>query len=216
MLLINNKYILNALTGTLEERDSGIKVALGSNEVALLQFMIEHPHKPLSKAQLLDEVWYKKGVVVEESSLLHAVSTCRKALEDRGGEIITTVRGVGYQFNGHVESYQPQEIDSPIITRESSPSEPKQLKRNNTGYLIAFTLSAAVGFTAYSWLSTPWVEADYQESRYVGCVIPQPGSDKSLVMNNVRAFTSENQTILVDQEGNSISFIPSEVEVDCE
>ncbi|MEZ8103010.1 winged helix-turn-helix domain-containing protein [Vibrio bivalvicida] len=216
MLLINNKYILNALTGTLEERDSGIKVALGSNEVALLQFMIEHPNKPLSKAQLLDEVWYKKGVVVEESSLLHTVSTCRKALEDRSGEIITTVRGVGYQFNGHVESYQPKEIESPIIKRESSADEPKQLKRNNTVYLIAFTLSAAIGFLAYTLFSSPWVEADYQESRYVGCVIPQPGKDEPMVMNNVRAFTSENQTILVDQDGRSISFIPSDVEVDCE
>lgn len=216
MLLINNKYILNAITGTLEDQQTGIKTALGSNEVSLLQFMIEHPHKPLSKAQLLDEVWYKKGVVVEESSLLHTVSTCRKALEDRGGEIITTVRGVGYQFNGHVETYHPQDSASEIIRRESSLADPKQLKRANTFYLGAFTISALIGYVLYSLLSSPWVEAEYQETRYLGCVIPQGNGSKPIAMNNVRAFTSGEQTILVDQDGNSISYVSASVEVECE
>ncbi|MFM2590147.1 transcriptional regulator [Vibrio sp. TBV020] len=214
MLLINDKYILNVLAGILEERESGVKIALGGNEVALLQFMIEHPQEPLSKAKLLDEVWFKKGVVVEESSLLHAVSTCRKALDDRSGEIITTVRGVGYQFNGSVTPYQP-ETKQPSSNTENT-TDTTTIKRNNTLYLAAFSLSALAAFFVYNAVSSPWVDADYTEQRYLGCVVPTGDDSKPQVLNNVRAFTTGNQVILIDQDGRSVSYIPSEVEVKCE
>ena len=213
MLLIEDRFILNTLTGILEELETGTKTSLGGNEVALLQFMIENPSQPLSKAQLLDEVWFKKGVVVEESSLLHAVSTCRKALDDRSGETITTVRGIGYQFNGNVSEYVKEEHPTPnSITSD----EPTRLKRNNTFYLIAFTLSAMLSYGVISLVSTPWVEADYQEQRYVGCVIELEGSDEKTVLNNVRAFKTGDQVILVSQNGESVSYVPSELEVACE
>lgn len=214
MLMINDKYILNVLTGILEERKSGVKTALGSNEVALLQFMTEHPRTPLEKARLLDEIWFKKGVVVEESSLLHSVSICRKALDDRNGEIITTIRGVGYQFNGDVSSYQspstqPSLTDTPDVA-------PLTIKKANTRYLAAFSASALAAYFLYGAISTPWVEADYTEQRYLGCIVPTQAPSKPIVLNNVRAFSSGNQVILVAKDGQSVSYLPSEVEVMCE
>ncbi|KOO16965.1 transcriptional regulator [Vibrio xuii] len=214
MLLINDKYILNVLTGILEERETGVKTALGSNEVALLQFMTEHPKIPLSKALLLDEIWFKKGVVVEESSLLHAVSTCRKALDDRNGEIITTIRGVGYQFNGDVSSYQNPLIHSSLS--DSQDVAPSTIKKNNVRYLVAFSVSALAAYFLYGAITTPWVEADYTEQRYLGCVVPTQDKSRPMVLNNVRAFTSGNQIILVAKDGQSVSYLPSEVEVTCE
>ncbi|NOH63452.1 winged helix-turn-helix domain-containing protein [Vibrio sp. RE88] len=217
MLIINNNHILNLLAGSVEDADSGQKTMLGGNEVALLQYMIEHPHKPLSKSELLEQVWHKKGVIVEESSLLHCVSSCRKALQDKNSEIISTIRGVGYQFNGEVRDYEPE-----VIADDSAPSPSAEretdvpstvLKKRNARYLVAFSLSALAGYLLISTLRTPWVEADYTETRYLGCTIQ---TDEPITLANVRAFQTGNQVILVDQDGTSVSYLPEEVEVICE
>ncbi|WP_117232834.1 winged helix-turn-helix domain-containing protein [Vibrio maerlii] len=215
MLLINDKYIFNALTGILEERDSGVKVSLGGNEVAFLQMMINHPKEPLSKTQLLEEVWFSKGVVVEESSLLNTVSTVRKALNDRGGEIITTIRGVGYQFNGRVEEFD-ERADKQASKQAINYPNPLATKRNNLAYLGAFTASALLAFFAYTSLSSPWVSADFSEERYIGCVVPTDNPDKPIVLNNVRSFSTGDQVILVANNGESVSYVPSQLEVNCE
>ncbi len=214
MLLINQTFIFNALAGILEERETGTKISLGGNEVALLQFMIDHPSQPLSKAQLLDEVWFKKGVVVEESSLLHAVSTCRKALNDRGGEIITTIRGVGYQFNGEVTEFNPSHQAN--VPNHRAPIHSISLQRNNLLYLSAFTLSALVAFFIYGAVVSPWVNADYSEQLFTKCVVPTNEGSDAVVLEDIRAFTTAEQTILIDGQGRSVSYSSNNTEVTCE
>lgn len=219
MLIINNNHILNLLAGSVEDADSGQKTMLGGNEVALLQYMIEHPHKPLSKSELLEQVWHKKGVIVEESSLLHCVSSCRKALQDRNSEIISTIRGVGYQFNGEVRDYEPEAKADESALSTSSDSvgaadvSPTLLKKRNTRYLVAFSLSALAGYLLISAVRSPWVEAEYTETRYLGCTVK---TDEPITLANVRAFQTGNQVILIDQDGTSVSYLPEEVEVVCE
>ena len=219
MLIINNNHILNLLAGSVEDADSGRKTMLGGNEVALLQYMIEHPHKPLSKSELLEQVWHKKGVIVEESSLLHCVSSCRKALQDKNSEIISTIRGVGYQFNGEVRDYEPEALADNSVLSSSAESEVLSdvsstvLKKRNARYLVMFSLSALAGYLLVSTLRTPWVEADYTETRYLGCTVQ---TDEPITLANVRAFQTGNQVILVDQDGTSVSYLPEEVEVICE
>ncbi|CAM3007896.1 winged helix-turn-helix domain-containing protein [Vibrio neptunius] len=219
MLIINNNHILNLLAGSVENAESGQKNMLGGNEVALLQYMIEHPHKPLSKTELLQQVWHKKGVIVEESSLLHCVSSCRKALQDKNGEIISTIRGVGYQFNGDVREYAPEVVANevaPLVSPDNvvaSDLASTVLKKRNARYLVSFSLSALVGYLLMFNLRSPWVEADYTETRYLGCTVK---TDKPITLANVRAFQTGNQVILVDQDGTSVSYLPEEVEVVCE
>ncbi|MDN3684691.1 hypothetical protein QW180_18310 [Vibrio sinaloensis] len=60
------------------------------------------------------------------------------------------------------------------------------------------------------------MQADYQEQRFIGCTIQANTQDKPIVMTNVRMFTTNNQVILVDADGHSISYLVDEVEVQCE
>lgn len=221
MLIINQTYRLNLLSGFIENLSTGHKASLGTNETALLQYMVDNPHRALSKSELLEHVWHQKGVIVEESSLLHCVSSCRKAIGD-SGEIITTVRGVGYQFNGQVSSEEEgEEVPEPapqpeILQPQVVEAEESQIKKRNLICISLFTLAAVVSFALFSFTRSPWVQADYQEQRFIGCTIQANTQDKPIVMTNVRMFTTNNQVILVDTDGHSISYLVDEVEVQCE
>ncbi|GLT16666.1 hypothetical protein GCM10007938_04420 [Vibrio zhanjiangensis] len=221
MLTINEHLILNLLAGSVEDITTGYKMMLGGNEVAMLKFMLEHPNEPLTKSILLEQVWHKKGVIVEESSLLHCISSCRKALRDKDAEIISTVRGVGYQFNGRIGSYNPKSI-VPIanhtapqfdVSARESDSSWLVLNRQRCACLVMFVLSAfASHWTVSSWIS-PWVEADYTEAFYKQCTL---STLSPIVLSQVRAFNTENQVILIQEDGTSISYRSGDVEVSCE
>ncbi|MBU2899115.1 winged helix-turn-helix domain-containing protein [Vibrio hepatarius] len=218
MLIINEHLILNLLAGSVEDLATGRKTMLGGNEVAMLKFMVEHPNEPLTKYTLLEQVWHKKGVIVEESSLLHCISSCRKALRDKDAAIISTVRGVGYRFNGEIKNYEPK-----LVTpkKKAQPSSDKPQARTNWltlnahsgAYLATFALSALVShWTVLSW-NSPWVEADYTENFYAQCTLL---TVSPVILNQVRAFETGNQVILVKEDGSSVSYRPKDVEVVCE
>jgi two-component system OmpR family response regulator len=73
----------------------GTKVELTATEFALLRFFLRHPHRVLSKEQILQSVWnYDFGGnanVVETY-----VSYLRKKLDPLGPPLIRTVRQAGY------------------------------------------------------------------------------------------------------------------------
>ncbi|MFY2508447.1 winged helix-turn-helix domain-containing protein [Vibrio pectenicida] len=218
MLIINEHLILNLLAGSVEDLTTGRKTMLGGNEVAMLKFMIEHPNVPLTKSTLLEQVWHKKGVIVEESSLLHCISSCRKALRDKDAEIISTVRGVGYRFNGGIENYQPKSVVPKTKAQPSTDTRQAEtnwliLNKQRSVYLVTFALSAFVShWTVLSW-NSPWVEADYTETFYAQCTL---STISPVILNQVRAFETGNQVILVKEDGSSVSYRPKDVEVVCE
>lgn len=77
----------------------GQEVRLGPTEYRLLQFLIVHPDRVYSRAQLLDRVW-GANVYVEERTVDVHVRRLRKALMDVGADkYIQTVRGAGYRFS---------------------------------------------------------------------------------------------------------------------
>ncbi len=78
---------------------SGNDVALGPTEYRLLTFLMTHPDRVYSRAQLLDRVW-GANVYVEERTVDVHVRRLRKALTDFEAEhYIQTVRGSGYRFS---------------------------------------------------------------------------------------------------------------------
>ncbi|WP_275895324.1 winged helix-turn-helix domain-containing protein [Vibrio tetraodonis] len=218
ILIINENLILNLLAGSVEDITTGYKSTLGGNEVAMLKFMVEHPSEPLTKSILLEQVWHKKGVIVEESSLLHCISSCRKALRDKDAEIISTVRGVGYQFNGDIRDYEPEAItpianQQPDISGSLNDSSWLVLNKPRSAYLAMFVFSALSShWLVSSWVS-PWVEVEYTETFYTKCTL---STQSPLVVNQVRAFETGNQVILIKEDGTSISYRPKDVEVVCE
>jgi len=79
------------------------EVQLGPTEYRLLKFLMTHPDRVYSRAQLLDRVW-GANVYVEERTVDVHVRRLRKALSRKGADkYIQTVRGAGYRFSTREE-----------------------------------------------------------------------------------------------------------------
>lgn len=78
-----------------EVHRGGRRIELSPTEFNLLRFLLEHPGRVISKAQILDRVWsYDFG---GDSRIVESyVYYLRKKLDSTGSRLIHTVRGVGY------------------------------------------------------------------------------------------------------------------------
>ena len=75
---------------------NGKRLALSPSEFRLLQFLMAHPGRIYTRAQLLDQVW-GDHVFIEERTVDVHIRRLRKALEpSRHDRLIDTVRGAGY------------------------------------------------------------------------------------------------------------------------
>ncbi|MEM7250539.1 MAG: phosphate regulon transcriptional regulator PhoB [Pseudomonadota bacterium] len=78
---------------------NGVEVHLGPTEFRLLHFLMTHPERVYSRAQLLDNAW-GHDAYVEERTVDVQIRRLRKALEPHGfAAKIQTVRGFGYRFS---------------------------------------------------------------------------------------------------------------------
>jgi two-component system phosphate regulon response regulator PhoB len=76
----------------------GIDIRLGATEFRLLHFLMTHPERVHSRAQLLDKVW-GDHVFIEERTVDVHVKRLREALAPAGcAAMIETVRGAGYRL----------------------------------------------------------------------------------------------------------------------
>ena len=74
-------------------------IALGPTEFRLLHFLMTHPERVHSRAQLLDQVW-GDHVFVEERTVDVHIRRLRSALEPNGFDnLVQTVRRAGYRFS---------------------------------------------------------------------------------------------------------------------
>ncbi len=86
---------------------AGVPVTLGPTEFRLLHFLMTHPERVHSRAQLLDQVW-GDHVFVEERTVDVHIRRLRCALEPSGHDnLVQTVRGSGYRFSTQQESPAP-------------------------------------------------------------------------------------------------------------
>jgi two-component system, OmpR family, phosphate regulon response regulator PhoB len=84
--------------GTRRVTTQGTRVELSPSEFRLLHFLMTHPGRVYSRAQLLDQVW-GDHVFIEERTVDVHIRRLRKALEPSGHDrLIDTVRGSGYGF----------------------------------------------------------------------------------------------------------------------
>ncbi len=74
----------------------GETLRLGPTEFKLLNFLMNHPERVHSRAQLLDKVW-GDHVFIEERTVDVHVKRLREALGG-GGALVETVRGAGYRL----------------------------------------------------------------------------------------------------------------------
>lgn len=79
-------------------RVAGDDVAVSPTEFKLLRFMLRNKGKALTRAQIIDHVW-EYDFEGESTVVETFVSSLRKKV-DRDGQLIQTVRGVGYRLKG--------------------------------------------------------------------------------------------------------------------
>jgi two-component system alkaline phosphatase synthesis response regulator PhoP len=84
-----------------EVRKDGLPVELSALEFKLLQHLIEHRGKMLSRDELLDEVWGYDATPTTRTVDVH-IAWLRQKLEPnpRRPQYIITVHGLGYKFTG--------------------------------------------------------------------------------------------------------------------
>lgn len=82
----------------------GHEVKLGPTEFRLLHFLMVHPERVHSRAQLLDRVW-GDHVFIEERTVDVHVKRLREALSPAHcAQMIETVRGAGYRLTQQVQA----------------------------------------------------------------------------------------------------------------
>ena len=81
----------------------GTPVSMGLAEFKLLSFLVNHPDRVYSRAQLLDSIW-GDHVFIEERTVDVHVLRLRKALTPaRSQHLVQTVRGLGYRLSTRPE-----------------------------------------------------------------------------------------------------------------
>ena len=86
------RRVTRVIDGVLRE------VKVGPTEFRLLHFLMTHPERVHSRAQLLDRVW-GDHVFIEERTVDVHVKRLREALTPvRGAQLVETVRGAGYRM----------------------------------------------------------------------------------------------------------------------
>ncbi|MCG9597619.1 winged helix-turn-helix domain-containing protein [Vibrio sp. Isolate25] len=230
MLIINESHILDIEQGYIHSQGSNVRHPIGINEIALLTYMIDHVGETLTKHELMHEVWLKRGIVVESSSLLHCISNCRRALEDRAGEIIRTVRGTGYEFVGRVEKYQPESNPEPAEAAAPEVVEvPASLApaKETLGSRIAQyrTQLMAVGLFAFGAVSSylivehshsPLAYTSFEQQEFASCWFTPENNGAKVSYQNATLYDFGELTLLVDSKGRSLSFSAESGVVSCE
>ena len=93
--------VLGALTidpATRRLSSVGREVKIGATEFRLLHFLMTHPERVHSRAQLLDRVW-GDHVFIEERTVDVHVKRLRESLSSVNCQhMIETVRGAGYRM----------------------------------------------------------------------------------------------------------------------
>ncbi|NQY98670.1 MAG: winged helix-turn-helix domain-containing protein [Henriciella sp.] len=101
-----------------ELRQAGMMVPVEPQVFDLLNLLIEHNDRVVSKDEIIEQVW--NGRIVSESAISSRVKDARKALGDDGRRqaFIKTIHGIGFRFVGTLAapsgttSAKPQEADN--------------------------------------------------------------------------------------------------------
>ncbi|MEM9303599.1 MAG: winged helix-turn-helix domain-containing protein [Pseudomonadota bacterium] len=131
---------------TRQLRHDEEEIAVEPRVLALLEYLLTHSDRAVSKDELMDAVW--PGQIVTEAALTRAIMKTRKAirLDEDGWEPIKTVQGFGYHFVAPVTASEHVGPDQPAgavdATGGATPGAGERVgPRRRPGAIVA-----AVGF----------------------------------------------------------------------
>ena len=79
-------------------KKDGEEITLSHKEFKLLSILVSNPDRVFSREQLVERMYIDSGEEVFDRAIDVLVSRLRKQISDGKGEIIKTVRGLGYKF----------------------------------------------------------------------------------------------------------------------
>ena len=118
---VNQEYLFDFESKVLTDLEGGM-IVLGENEKRILSIFVKNKNKVISKKKLIEHVWNSRGLQVNESSVIQAISSLRRNLGDsiKSPKLIKTVPRVGYKFIGEVDSvrtFESKVIQKPLSNK---------------------------------------------------------------------------------------------------
>jgi pimeloyl-ACP methyl ester carboxylesterase/DNA-binding winged helix-turn-helix (wHTH) protein len=144
-----------------ELRRDGTAIHVERQVFDVLRYLLEHRHRVVPKAELLDAIWGDRFVT--DSTLSSRLKAARRAIGDDGTaqRLIATVHGVGYRFVGDATE-SPQDVTLP--PPGSTPPREQEIRycRSPAGVRIAYatTGSGPPLVKAANWLTHLDLERD--------------------------------------------------------
>ncbi|BAJ02803.1 winged helix-turn-helix domain-containing protein [Shewanella violacea] len=218
---IANKYLFNTQTHTLTAKASRGKmvVELGLNESRLLTLLIKHQGKPVTREQILHEVWKKRGLVVDETSVNQTISQIRKQLNDdaKVQAIIKTLPKLGYSLSPGVSVKRLSQTEAEAIN-PNMPSKKSILMQVAIAAVLAVALNVAFSINSFDTslqsATTPWTEIKIDGVNFLQ--LQHNPVDKRLtsqIEKCVRAFLTHSPTqidtiLIFSKENKSLTLVP--------
>lgn len=77
---------------------NGEEISMTKLEYKILNIMMNHPGRLFTREEILSEIWDVSGNFVNDNTLSVTMKRIREKVGDRSGELIKTVRGMGYRI----------------------------------------------------------------------------------------------------------------------
>ena len=84
---------------TCTVRRDETSVVLTKLEYKILYSLMSHPGKLFTRNEILSDIWDISGNFVNDNTLSVTMRRLREKLGDSDGQLIKTVRGMGYRLN---------------------------------------------------------------------------------------------------------------------
>ncbi|QSX35677.1 winged helix-turn-helix domain-containing protein [Shewanella sedimentimangrovi] len=129
----------------------------------LLTYFCMNPNRPISRDELIDEVWGKR--IVSAAAINRAVSELRKIVEPNSSApvYLKTISKIGYSFAAEVKTEEYL-----VQTKKDSSLQPENACHPLIGKFNGFTFSAVLILLQCSYLILSYFSTDTMESRKVG------------------------------------------------
>lgn len=238
MKIVNDSFEVNIHKSYVKNLSNNNVIYLGTNEIELLKYFFSNFDVLLSKRELIDHIWTNRGVVVEESSLMNALSTCRKAFDDKNGSVIKTERGKGYRFVGVIESISdankvkaPTEVKASTEVDDSIGHLPERRSLTAVGPLIrrigwsklsAFlclsSVSLIAGYTVSMYTHTVIQPNKFKGVEYLAfssCRYQEPWTSQLIDLGASKVVTVDKVSVAYNDRYESFSFPRKHLEIYC-
>ncbi len=207
---IGGRFFFDVENNTLTDRERYGKktIELGLNEARLLELLLTNKDRTVSREEILDVVWHKRGLVVDEASINQVISQLRKTLYDDAKEqkIIKTIPTKGYSLSPGVQvTIIPP--DSPTSNITPGLTVRRTLPQLIVSFVLAVSLNYAIMLKAPSPITYPYLTIEHvtleQRNEIPNpliihlineCIInitqqATPAYDKIIISNNDKSFS---------------------------